>query len=235
MNVLTGKYAGATPTTVLTSKARVALHLLLEAHETAELLNQDNLAFALEIQALKEAGLNHNDLRSLVCQGLAIHLLERTNPGAARRIFRQPCGLRLQAKSCFLLSEAGLLRARELCALRAHPQPNGWHLDEHAADGLVPLWDSDRRELRLGELLIKSFRQPAPNQEIILSAFQEEGWPPRIDNPLPGNCSIDAVDRLHDAVKKLNRQANCLVRFRSDGNGLGVQWFLAIATAPSAS
>ena len=45
-------------------------------------------------QALKEAGLNHNELRSLICQGLAEHLLEHTRHGARRRCFRPPQGLR---------------------------------------------------------------------------------------------------------------------------------------------
>jgi hypothetical protein len=33
--------------------------------------------------------------------------------------------------------------------------------------------------------VVKEFKLPAPNQETILTAFQEEGWPPRIDDPLP--------------------------------------------------
>ena len=70
----------------------------------------------------------------------------------------------------------------------------------------------------------KRYRQPAHNQETILAAFEEDGWPPRIDNPLSGPPD-DAIDRLHNAVKKLNRHSRPL-RFRSDGNGLGVQWEL---------
>jgi hypothetical protein len=88
----------------------------------------------------------------------------------------------------------------------------------------LPVWDADRRELRLGKLVVKRFRQPAENQELILAAFEEDGWPPRIDNPLASDGDTDAVDRLHDAVKKLNRQAKRLIRFRSDGRGTGVLW-----------
>jgi hypothetical protein len=88
---------------------------------------------------------------------------------------------------------------------------------------IVPAWDSARRELRLGKNVVKRFRQPAKNQETILAAFQEEGWPPRIDDPIPGD-DAHAKDRLRDAVKKLNRQAILLIHFLSDGKGQGVLW-----------
>src|SRR5262245_57533324 len=87
-----------------------------------------------------------------------------------------------------------------------------------------PFWDAIRRELRLGKRVVKRFRQPARNQETILAAFQEDGWPPRIDNPLPRKGDTQAVDRLHEAVKKLNRAPRRLIRFLSDGNGLGILW-----------
>jgi hypothetical protein len=211
----------------LTPALRTALQLLLQAYQTATALDQDQWDFALEIQQLKEVGLSHNDLRSLVFQGFAEHLLERTPPGAKGRSFQQPRGLRLQANSCFVLAQAGLLLGLELSAaddpLRLPPPPwNG-----APGTGALPVWDHDRRELRLGEALVKLYRQPARNQERILAAFQEDGWPPRIDNPLSGSAEVSALDRLHEAVKKLNRQRRRLLRFRSDGNGLGVQWEFA--------
>jgi hypothetical protein len=61
---------------------RIALGLLLQAHETAARLHRDPWDFALEIHALKEAGVTHNDLRSLVCQRLTEHRLEQTRRGA---------------------------------------------------------------------------------------------------------------------------------------------------------
>jgi len=89
---------------------------------------------------------------------------------------------------------------------------------------LAPAWDSIRRELRLGDIVLKRFRQPAKNLETILAAFQEEGWPPGIDDPLPGGDSVDAHERLHDAVKKLNKQTVHLIRFLRDGTGQGIIW-----------
>jgi hypothetical protein len=88
----------------------------------------------------------------------------------------------------------------------------------------VPVWDSERRELRFRNRLVKRYRVPAPNQELILAAFQEEGWPNCIDDPLhPGDQ--DPQRRLQATVKSLNRnQVAPLLRFRGNGNGDRVCW-----------
>jgi hypothetical protein len=215
---------------------KTALRLLLEAHDTAATLERDKWDFALEFEALKEAGLNHTDLRSLVSQGLAEHRLEQTPRGAKRRAFRPPRGLQLQGASCFALSSSGLLVARQPLATVASPPVARPDAPTSACQGPhSPFWDNDRRELRLGDVVVKRFRQPARNQETILAAFQEDGWPPHIDNPLPGNGDTDAIDRLHDAVKMLNRHTNRLLRFFSDGIGQGVLWKLVNPSDPGAS
>jgi hypothetical protein len=88
-----------------------------------------------------------------------------------------------------------------------------------------PRWNGQLRELRCGELLVKEFRRPAPNQELVLTAFEEEGWPTQIDDPLPGTAGVDPRQRLHDTIIRLNRnQRNHLVHFRGDGSGKGVRW-----------
>ena len=91
----------------------------------------------------------------------------------------------------------------------------------------VPKWDSSRHELRLGHALVKVFKLPSRNQEAILLAFEEESWPPRIDDPLSPQGDIDPKRRLHDTIKSLNRhQKNYLVRFIGDGTGEGIRWEL---------
>jgi hypothetical protein len=93
----------------------------------------------------------------------------------------------------------------------------------------IPQWDKERQELRLGDLVVKQFKVPAPNQELILAAFQEEGWPPRMDDPLPPHPEQDSKRRLHDTITTLNRhQKHRLIRFSGDGSGEGVRWELLV-------
>ena len=89
----------------------------------------------------------------------------------------------------------------------------------------TPFWDRDRRELRMGDVVIKRFRVPAPNQEIVLVVFQEEGWPVRVDDPLPRHGELDPKRRLHDTINALNRNQKAeLIHFEGDGVGQGVCW-----------
>ena len=58
-----------------------------------------------------------------------------------------------------------------------------------------------------------------------MSAFEEEGWPPRIDDPLSPHPDQDTKRRLSDTIKCLNRkQSNRIIHFRGDGTGEGVIW-----------
>ena len=92
---------------------------------------------------------------------------------------------------------------------------------------ITPTWDCDRQELRLGHQVVKEFKLHSPNQVTILTAFEEEGWPPRVDDPLPPRAEIDVKQRLHDTIKSLNRSQKIqLIRFRGDGTGQGVRWEL---------
>ncbi len=89
----------------------------------------------------------------------------------------------------------------------------------------VPVWDSDLRELRFRGELIKRYRVPAENQEMILSVFQEEGWPSVITDPLPPLVGNNQKHRLQATIKSLNRnQLARLVRFYGNGNGEAILW-----------
>jgi hypothetical protein len=89
-----------------------------------------------------------------------------------------------------------------------------------------PHYDRDLRELWLGRKLVKRFRQRAPDQHLILSAFEEQNWWRRIDSPLPrDNYDEDRKRRLNHAIYRLNRhQTNWLIHFRGDGTEDGVIW-----------
>jgi hypothetical protein len=90
---------------------------------------------------------------------------------------------------------------------------------------LKPLWDADLHRLTFAGKLVKEFKTPAPNQQLILGVFQEEGWPARIDDPLSPSPDLDPKRRLHETITGLNRhQKNRLLRFSGDGTGLGIRW-----------
>jgi hypothetical protein len=92
---------------------------------------------------------------------------------------------------------------------------------------LKPAWDVRSRELRVGEWLVKKFRVPARNQELVLSVFEEEGWPAYIDDPLPRKAEIVPKRRLQSVIVRLNSsQLAPILRFHGNGNGEGIGWQL---------
>jgi hypothetical protein len=89
----------------------------------------------------------------------------------------------------------------------------------------VPVWDDAAHELRFLDRTIKRIHRPRRSVDMIaiLSAFQEEGWRSRIDDPLRNGRD---PGRLRDTVRRLNRDLE-LIRFRADGTGEGIRWTLA--------
>jgi len=90
----------------------------------------------------------------------------------------------------------------------------------------MPHWDDSTRRLTFGGQLIKDFKQNSPNQVAILRAFQEEGWPPKIYDPLPPIPGIVSTRRLSDTILALNKshKINDVLRFHGDGTGQGITW-----------
>ncbi|HEY7157590.1 MAG TPA: hypothetical protein VH575_26780 [Gemmataceae bacterium] len=88
-----------------------------------------------------------------------------------------------------------------------------------------PCYDERLRELRIGEVVVKCFTQKSDGQEIILMAFQEEGWPQVLDDPLTGKEEQDPQQRLRRAVDNLNRRQRVpLLHFGVRGQGTAVIW-----------
>jgi len=93
-----------------------------------------------------------------------------------------------------------------------------------------PHWDPARHELRIGDIVVKHFRRPAPTMELILTAFEEENWPSVINDPLPGSNGKDPKRRLHHAVRNLNSmQSPKRIHFHVNGGGEEVHWELVPA------
>jgi hypothetical protein len=215
----------------LSERGVVALALLLEAHEYTMELQRSPWDFAVEIGALQAAGPTTSALRWLVCKSYVEHARETTMYGDLTRTFQRSAGLQFSRKTCFVLTEAGAAFARSaLAKFQPHDDRVEFALikrDGHADHGLKPTWDCERQELRLGAVVVKQFKVPAINQELILMAFEEEGWPVRIDDPLSPHPEQDPKRRLHDTITSLNRnQRRPLIRFLGDGSGQGVRWEL---------
>lgn len=85
-----------------------------------------------------------------------------------------------------------------------------------------PRWDRDKSRLLLDGRVIRKVRgrTVAKNVVKVFEAFEEEGWPDRIDDPL--DPSKDQK-RLHETVKRLNDNLD-VIRFRADGTGQGFVW-----------
>lgn len=207
---------------------------LLKAWQYAQAAVRDVWDFAVEIDVLRDMrGVTASDLRWLAAMGYVEHAREVTRSGDDRRQFACNRPLSFSQRTCFVLTESGIEYASNLLSEQSNllsNKPDQW-IDQPVVTASgpelcgVPTWNTERRELRAQGMLVKLFRWPAVNQEAILSAFQEEGWPARIDDPLPQQRNLDPVRRLHDTIKCLNRnQKHRLVRFRGDGSGEGVLW-----------
>ena len=183
--------------------------------------------FAVELTDLSQDGVTHETLRWMIGKGLVEHALESENRQGIGRTFESRGGFTFNNRSCFVITHTGLKWQLD----QAPRRPLGF--DQVAPAAATPVWDDQRHELRLGGTLVKRFKWRAANQEAVLAAFQEEGWPPRIDDPLSPVPDTDPKRRLSDAIKCLNRkQANSLLRFSGDGTGEGILWEVVTVEDP---
>lgn len=229
------------------ARIRPALAVLAEALDYSAQTNSDRWEFAVEIDQLVALGLTRNDFRWLVRKQLVEHRREVTLELENGRVFAACGDLSFGDRTCFVLTEkartmfrderqanAGAIdsavddESRERTTTTGTPEEGGTPSGsngEHAEALVTPRWDSAKRTLCVNGTLVKRFKWSAANQEAILAAFEEEGWPPRIDDPLSPQPEQDAKRRLSDTIKCLNRkQANPLLHFRGDGSGEGVVW-----------
>lgn len=211
----------------LVQRMRTGLALLLEAFDCAAALHCSVWEFAVNVGALRAAGCTNALLRTLVLLRHVEQAQEFTKATSRARRFRPCRGASFSARTFFVLTKEGAAFARTICPDVSPRVPPAADPRSTGDAILAPRWDPVLRELYLGTALVKRFKRPAPHQELILTALQEEGWPVRIDDPLPHSPGQDARQRLHEAIKGLNRhQAIPLLRFVGDGTGKGLRWQL---------
>jgi hypothetical protein len=83
-----------------------------------------------------------------------------------------------------------------------------------------PRWDEQQRTLYFGEVLCRKFGKHAPDQEALLAAFEEAGWPELLRNaPLEGDSLACVIKRLNDSLE------NAPLRFRRGGVKKSACWY----------
>ena len=209
---------------------RDALGLLLRAYDYATELNHDVWSFAVEMPVLSAAHLTTSDLRWLAFKGYVDHASEVTKPEDHERHFSRNGAAQFHDRHVCHLDDVGpgpSTRSvwRKSSRLRAEPRVAICRIPASEEQSGLPKWDRDRRQLRFDGQVVKEFKLPSPNQEAVLMALEEDGWPARIDDPLSPSPNLDPRRRLHDTIKALNRnQKRTLLRFMGDGSGEGIRW-----------
>ncbi len=115
--------------------------------------------------------------------------------------------------------------------------PLGWRVVERlrqAHDGQTavtpsrlakPEWRATARQLWYGHCLLKVYRRHAPNQMILLDAFQQAGWPTWMASPFSCDPFDDEMQLLRDTIKNVNRgHRHRLLRFVIDARCRYVGW-----------
>ena len=217
----------------LSPRLEAGLSACFEAYTYAEDLNRDFWDFAVEYSALRELSLSRSDLRWLVAKGLLDCAIETSSLLDSERTFQRTSRPLFSKRTCFVLTHCGVELTRRRYSHRAGREqysnrtvePASPHVLSCGAKLPQPRWDRDRQILRIGQVVVKQFKVPAANQETVLAAFEEESWPPRIDDPLPPHREQSPKRRLQETIKSLNRnQKQLLIRFVGDGSGTGVRW-----------
>ncbi len=112
-----------------------------------------------------------------------------------------------------VLDAIDLVEGRDHVSFDPRPKLTSVHVDAPAID-----WDGVRLSVDGREICRPSGR--ATNLICILNTFRDDGWPSRIDDPLPPD---DSGQRRRDAIRKLNAIQK-KIRFTSDGRGEGICW-----------
>lgn len=216
-----------------------ALATLLHAADFAQFSGRPLWDFAVELSELHRLSLDTAAIRWLLLEGLVEMAIEErvdlshseiVQPIPGHRTFRPIHTMAETDGLCFVLTEIGIRLAREIISVLPEYScdvfssgTSGEKPNLEAAQ--KPTWIAAVRELRVGQTLLKLFRSKAPTQEIVLAAFEEDGWPRRIDDPLAPKPLTESKHRLRATIQSLNRyHEKPMIHFRADGSGEGIVW-----------
>jgi hypothetical protein len=139
-----------------------------------------------------------------VVQGSVKFGVEQTRPGQSHREFRwlTDITLTLPPSSCFVLTEYGVVWAREFVRRASASETQKTPNSSSAVQGIPPpCWNRDQYELwHLGNPVL-SYRKLAPNPFRLFEEFQKHAWEAFVDNPFNGD-----VEKLRNTVKKLDQR-----------------------------
>ena len=174
-----------------------ALAELLKAYKYAGSTTCCRWEFAVEISRLRDAGISESDFRWLVRRGYVEHAREVTRLGEDGRRFRPTGDLSFAKRTCFILTATGAGIADELVQgpLLGNSEQASDIASNHvysSGSSSKPAWDFEKRTLYFRNQIVKRFKWHAANQEIVLSTFQEENWPVRIDDQPRTNAALMA-------------------------------------------
>jgi hypothetical protein len=81
-----------------------------------------------------------------------------------------------------------------------------------------PRWDDVGKKLWYGSVMCAHYKHAAPNQMLVLAAFEEERWPAQIDDPLDPAKLANTIKDLQEKLK------GSPVVIERDGTGKGICW-----------
>jgi hypothetical protein len=207
----------------------MAYSRLLAARWEAEDRHRPAWEGAVALPCLREMGIEDAVLLWMMYHGHLDHLRPGPEGNPIPNALVPAASLLLTDASSFLLTEVGEQFANDFLADVLVPAEEGGALgpawDRLLVGVLVPCYDKHDREFTWGRQVLKWFRQPADNQEAVLNAAQEQGWPFWFDDPLPPRDGMKPARRLHDTRVELNRrQQVSLIHFKGDGSGKRIGW-----------
>jgi hypothetical protein len=201
---------------------------LLVARWQAQELRGPTPAAAVPYSRFRERRVPDVVLLWMMYQAHVEHLLPSPPGAGGTTALRPAASLQVGKASAFCLTDRGEEFGNDFLADALVPEDDGAFAEAWGRlllGTLAPNYDRENRVFAWGRHMLKCFRQPAVNQELILSAAEEQGWPPWFDDPLPRRGGANPKVLLHNTINDLNRrQSVYLVHFRGDGTGRRIGW-----------